>query len=354
MNKPSKEQRDWLNESHKVNVMPPLEEWCRNKQIQNYDSAVGAYVSAWESKLSEMPTIIPTGHGREILFSTIKERLPKVNKFGLITRQGFKATIENKLIHKLEMLGGSKLELRNCAIKIVDCQERDNFSSSLIMIDCWVGDFRFAPKSLNYFEMQRGGVDRIASPLPNQQNPFLGSVSIASSVKFSAATENAQAFRNLRHHLMAIHNLEAASVFHSAEMRTLYRQQNRLDKTFNLIYRGISDYGNSTVRPIILFFVFTLGNFLIFYFADGAAVPAGTADTGWQLLLQEQGRIGNAVRGATITLTQVVNPLGIFGLKSLVVAKTAILVATNALLCFGATVSLAFFVFALRRRFRLT
>jgi len=354
MRRPSKTQNDWLRSSIKNKIMPPFDEWRRNKQINDYDAAVAPYVDEWESRLLENPTTISTNHDREKLSTTIKERIKKVDKFSLSTRHGFNTTIENKLVHKIEMLGGSALELRNCAIKLVDCQERDNQSNSLIMINCWVDDLRLSPKSLRYLDLQGGGVNRITSPLPNQQSPFLGSVHIASSVKFSSAIENAQAFRNLRHHLIAIHNMEAASVFHTAEMRTLLKRQNKLDKFFNHIYRGISDYGNSTVRPLLLFIFFSVGNFLVFYLSDGATVPEGTADVGWQLLLQDESKIGIAARSATITLTQIVNPLGIFGLKSLVIAKSAMLVVSNALLCFAATTSLAFFVLALRRRFRLS
>lgn len=82
-------------------------------------------------------------------------------------------------------------------------------------------------------------------------------------------------------------------------------------------------------------------------------MPADTANAGWQSLLHSATPIGNALRSATITLTQIFNPLGVFGPRGLVVAKSVILVVSNAVLCFSATTALAFLVFAVRRRFRL-
>lgn len=351
MGRPSKGQQDWLDDKQKARTLEDFGDWSRKRGISDANRAAQEFVDEWESALAAGPTAINFTFGQQELLNAIKGKIPKINKFGINARKDFTAEVENKLIQRLNIQGGNKLKLRNCTIKEIDCRETERASSSLVLINCWVGYLRIGSRSLNYFEMRGGGVRRLRTPLPNEDNPFVGSVTVAPSVAFSPDLENAQAFRNLRHHLMAMHNQEAASVFHSAEMRTLFKQQSRLDKVFNVLYRGISDYGNSTGRPLIWFSIFALINFMVMVLSNGAVSTSQVE--GWQRALLTTDCTGNILRSATITFIQILNPLGVFGLRHLVVAKSMPLAASNAILCFAATVSLGFFIFALRRRFRL-
>ncbi len=343
----SKDQKAWLSAAEKVKHFETYPEWRQKHQITDVIKSYELYLDDWERTLPTEATIISTRNVDKELGRAIARRLAKVNKFGLEAADAFEEEFENKLISDVTIDHGS-LKLKHCAIRRLHCWH----GASVTLVNCWVGLMQIGENSLNYFEIRGGNIARLESPLPGQLNPFRGSASIVDA-KFDSLLENAQAFRNMRHHLSAIHNQEAAAVFHSAEMRTLFGQQNKLDKIFNLIYRGISDYGNSTTRPLWLFSAFALINFAIFFATDGAVVSGDVANTGWQLALHEGGWAGDALRSATITLTQIVNPLGIFGVKTIVTAKSISLVISNLVICLAATVSLGFFVFALRRRFRL-
>src|SRR5690348_16419954 len=264
MQKLSGEQAAWLCDDRKSEFLTSFEDWARSRDVRDRRAAFEQYLGEWESKLANGPTIISLSVGPEDLFEAIRAKIQQIDTFGINIRHGFKAQIRDKRLQSFDIQGSAQLQFQNCAIKEINCRDRDGASSSLTLIDCWIGNFNIGPKSLRYLEMKGGGVKRLQTPLPGEGNPFVGSVSIVSPVKFSPDIENAQAFRNLRHHLASIHNLEAASVFHSAEMRTLYKEQNGLDKLFNLTYRIFSDYGNSTIRPFILFLFFAAVNCLIF------------------------------------------------------------------------------------------
>jgi hypothetical protein len=350
MNAPSDKQRTWLSASYQPLYFKTFGSWRQSRDVRDWEQTYEEYLDEWQSQLINGSPIVTTRGNNDQLQKAIVARLPKVDKFGLEALDGFKIELDGKLVDWLILDARPTLTLRDCAIRNISC--RSGSKSRLVLTNCWIGQIEIGVESLIYFEMTGGGVGRLESPLPTQQNPFLGSASIL-NVKFSSDAENAQAYRNMRHHLSAIHNQEAASIFHSAEMRTLFKQQNRLDQAFNLIYRGVSDYGNSTTRPLWLFSLFALLNFIVFVATDGVTIPKDVADTGWQLALHNVDNVGNILRSATITLTQIVNPLGIFGLKTLVTAKSLLLAVVNVVLCLFSTLCLAFFAFAVRRRFRL-
>jgi hypothetical protein len=348
--KPTKNQKSWLAESDKTKFFLPFGEWRQNERVEVSREGYKRYVDAWAAQLADGHASIRLNND-ELLATAIVAKLGKIDRFGLDLRQPFKARIEGKFIRTVTMRGGINLSFKNCTIQRINCSAQDG-PSTLSISNCWIGSLVMEPRSFRFFEMKGGGVTDLQSPLTSEHGPFVGSVNIVGAY-FSPKIENAQAFRNLRHHLTSLHNQEAASVFHSAEMRALFNEQGVLDRVFNLLYRFISDYGNSTVRPLIWFLLFATLNFFLFFITDGVIVSGGSNAVGWQQLLLDESTFGAALRAGTITLTQILNPLGIFGHRSLLIAKSLGLVVANAGLCLFATVSLAFFILALRRRFRL-
>jgi hypothetical protein len=348
--KPTKDQKSWLAERGKTKFFLPFSEWRQKEKAKVSPKNYERYVDAWAAQLADGDTSIRLGNDK-LLATAIVEKLENIDRFGLDLTQPFNARIEGKFIRTVTMRGDINLSFKNCTIQRINCGARDG-PSALSMSDCWIGSLVMEPKSLRFFEMRGGSVTDLQSPLTSEHGPFVGSVNIVGAY-FSAKIENAQAFRNLRRHLTSLHNQEAASVFHSAEMRALFNEQGVLDRFFNLLYRFISDYGNSTVRPLSWFLLFAALNFFVFFITDGAIASAGSEAVGWQSLLLDESTFGVALRAGTITLTQILNPLGIFGHRSLLIANSLGLVVANASLCLFATVSLAFFILALRRRFRL-
>jgi hypothetical protein len=347
----SSEEKSWLSRHDPPKFFLPFSEWRERARAPHSSEGYEKYVDAWAAQLTDGDSSIRTGLGNEQVAKAISAKLKNINRFGLDLRPPFKVRIEGKFIRTVTMHGGVNIGLKNCAIQRIVCGNQDG-PSRLSMTNCRVGSLVIEPKSLRFFEIKGGGIEDLQSPLTSEHGPFVGSVNIVSAY-FSPKIENAQAFRNLRHHLTSLHNQEAASVFHSAEMRALFNEQGLLDRFFNLLYRFVSDYGNSTVRPFSWFLLFAALNFFLFFITDGAVASAGSEAVGWQHLLLDESTFGAALRAGTITLTQILNPLGIFGHRSLLIANSLGLVVANAGLCLFATVSLAFFILALRRRFRL-
>ncbi len=252
MGKPSNEQLTWLTEHAKSEHFENYSDWARSKGRAPSLELFEEYLNEWAIRLAKGPTTLPLSHFSEGQRAALRAALSKANRFGLYLPNDASLELEGKLLTRVNIRGSGSLILQNCAVQELSLGGRDGHAT-LELSNCWVGVFILSERSVNYLNARDGGVERIIAPLPNKNNPFDGTVSI-SNVSFSTRPENAQGYRNLRHHLLAIHNQEAASIFHSAEMRTLYQQQGKLDQVFNLIYRAFSDYGNSTARPLFWFF----------------------------------------------------------------------------------------------------
>jgi hypothetical protein len=259
--------------------------------------------------------------------------------------------LQRKSIARLELHWAKTVQLEDSVLgELILCEEG---LPDIRIRDSWIGKLRLAKNSVGSLDISGGGIDEISCPRPGGENPFRGSVSVK-SVWLSRDFKNAQAYRNLRHYMRSMHNLETAAVFHSAELKTLYHQHHRLDKAFNWLYEAASDYGNSTLRPIVWFAVFAVANIALFWITDGAVVSLDENERiGWRTAFVGSGGWEIASRAFLITLTQTFNPLGIFG-RGFLVPATTLLAAFNLVVCFFATLCLAFFAFALRRRFRIS
>jgi hypothetical protein len=349
--------RTWIDSQDKPDYVPRFSEWVRDFSRLNEQATATAYTSEWETRLKAKPTVmILSSEIPDHIRNAVIAKAEVLDNFGLIIGgHATRISLSDKHIALLEIRDHAKAELRNCIVRSISSYGSDRSSCELKLIDCWVGSLNLAHRQLAVLQIHRGRIEKISAPLPQEDAPFNGLVEIK-NVHLSPTILNAQAFRNLRHHLTAMHNLEAAAIFHGAEMRALYRQQSKLDRAFNLIYRALSNYGDSTTRPAIWFFVFALGNFLLFWLVDGVAVSLEVAKQpyGWQEALVGSDTTSTAFRSAVFTLTQIFNPLGLFGLRSGVLAKSVPLAFASAILCFGATAALGFLFFAIRRRFRLS
>lgn len=334
--------------------VPPYNDWVRNAHNSGDRKAnFNTYCEHLRRILTEAPQIIDTNARDHSEVNRVIEFLAaSCNQFGLILRNP-KATaqLRNKKISRLIVKQGRSIQLHECIV--ADLTLEEGASVSLTLINCWIKKLVIQSDTLALLNIQGGGVDEVYCPRPTDKNPFTGSARI-SYFKLSNDFSNTQAYRNLRHHLLAMHNLEAAAVFQSAEMNASFHHQPIVEKIFNILYRISADYGNSTLRPLLWFSAFSVSNILLFWFTDGA-LPSfeNVEDIGWrnEFVGNEDGKV--ALRAALITITQILNPLGIFGRGFLVPASTSLAVS-NLVLCFAATVSLAFFILAIRRRFKIS
>jgi hypothetical protein len=115
----------------------------------------------------------------------------------------------------------------------------------------------------------------------------------------------------------------------------------------------LSDYGSSALRPalgLLLLFVVSLA---ITWSVGGAEVGDTSAMVGWQRRLLDSGWWGSLLRALLLTSQATFNPLSIFGVKGLVIAKFPWLALWLWLNSVFSGLLFALFFLAVRRRFKM-
>jgi len=163
-----------------------------------------------------------------------------------------------------------------------------------------------------------------------------------------------QPYRNLRHHLRALENDRAANIVHAAEQAVERETDSWPAKILSHLYELGSDFGGSVGRPILLLLCLWIVTTSIIVTFDGAmcALPAESY-TGWRAVFLQPDLEGKIARSMMLATQPITNPLGVFGFKSLMVAKSGWL---NFALVLDGIVSaalLALFFLAARRRFKM-
>jgi len=144
------------------------------------------------------------------------------------------------------------------------------------------------------------------------------------------------------------------SVFHAAEMEAEVGKQSLVDRIISFFYRWLSNYGGSSVRPLIICGVLLSINFILLFLTDGVTLIGEVREVdGWHYYLYGFDDTARFLRAAVFSISQMFNPLGIFGTRLLLSAKTPTIALVSALLGLASTIAFALFVLAVRRRFRL-
>ena len=118
------------------------------------------------------------------------------------------------------------------------------------------------------------------------------------------------------------------------------------------LYEGMSDFGSSVLRPFLwLLLLYSVSVCAIFY-SGGAEVPPLSDLVGWQRTLIDPAW-GEYWRAFYLALQPVVNPIGIFGPKWLLIPRYSELAAWLSLHGFLSLILLALLIFAIRRRFKI-
>ena len=120
------------------------------------------------------------------------------------------------------------------------------------------------------------------------------------------------------------------------------------------LYQWFSNYGSSAIRPIIWLFVFAGITATWSYTTNGAMPVIRTPILGdWRESVYKCGNEGNRYRSLILAAQPMVNPLSIFGTKSVVVPKTKKLAFWISVQSILSVVMIALSIFAIRRRFKL-
>jgi hypothetical protein len=252
---------------------------------------------------------------------------------------------------------GVKLHMDNCSIARLRIPVG---AVEVTLLDTHIGNLEIAPAALKHYEMKGGSMLNVSCPPPSGGNPFTGTVSFK-NVFFPRKRkvfilQGPQPYRNMRHHLRNLENAQMANLIHSAELAVEREDDSWINRILSYLYEWLSDFGSSALRPLLWQgFLFFLSMSLILN-SDGA-VPAlpepSSALVGWQTILQDPSLSGNYARAVYLALQPVVNPIGIFGPKSLLVPRYPWLVVWLSLHGVMSVILLALLVFAIRRRFKI-
>lgn len=290
-------------------------------------------------------------------------------------RSGDDLALKNAIIKNMtvSMRGKGKAFLENCYVAELEVRNSDG-PQSLVIERGRVGTLRLNSRSLKFLQIMNSEIHCVDCSVPEGDNPFQGSVSFdavkfPTSEKESALFPGKQQFHNLRHHLEKLENTFEAQKMRALELRAERPlETSRLNKLINWYQDFSSEYGLKAGRPLLV--ALALYSSMVFLsFISGWAVldtraPADFYGIGWRTVLKDDfasclwllgstPSCGNWSRALLLPGQYILNPFGIFGAQSL-------LVAVNGLVNVGLTLAglfcdllIATSFLAIRKRFKL-
>lgn len=245
----------------------------------------------------------------------------------------------------------NSLTIENCDIKELTLSNQ----SEVTFKNCRIGQITF--ENVTFLNIEKGFILNFICPVPGDNNPFSGSISFNNTF-IPRDTKNylltgPQPYRNIRHHLKSIENGQLANFFHSAELAVERENDTYFNKVISHAYESFSDFGASALRPIIWWFIIGFVSALLIYYFDGA-VNAFDIDgehyTGWRSILI----CNNEYRSVYLSFQSMLNPLGVLGIKSLVIPAFGWLVTYLLIQGLLSAILIALMIFAIRRRFKIS
>lgn len=297
------------------------------------------------------------GAGEEINFMQTKLRYDR--EIALLEISSFRGEFSalNLCINHCTITTGAHpttIVLNNCMIRTL----YTNQCNSVTLVNCQIGTLALINASIKNFSMRGGSVLNIECQPPWEKSPFIGSVSMSdvflprTPKKYLIKT--AQPYRNLRAHLRSLENSHGSSLLHSAELAMERETDTNTNKLLSHLYEQFSDFGSSTLRPIVWLFMFWLLTSVFLYLTNGAVLASTTdAYTAWRKMLMSNDSAGEISRAAILSLQQLASPLTILGAKPLVLPRNMWIAAWSVVHSVFSGVLIALFVLAVRRRFKM-
>ena len=264
--------------------------------------------------------------------------------------------LDSLCISDLHLTGGSvkKVIIENSRIATLQISGPH---SELDIRDTYIGKLVIHPGCLKRCNMHGGGISQLDIQPPGSDNPFTGSIWFANTwfPTEKDMPQGAQPYRNMRHHLRSLSNMQMADFFHALELRTERRQETWTNKAISYIYDLFSDFGASILRPILWLLLLGVSVSYILITWDGA-IPTHTLESsavGWQTTLLGDDIAAPISRGFYLSFYSIIHPLGLFGGQPVLVASTQWLSGLLIVEGIFAATLIALTIFALRRRFKL-
>lgn len=279
-----------------------------------------------------------------------------IRHFLISARTAEPLRLDSLYIFDLHLAGGNvkKIIIENSRIATLQVS---GSHSELDIRNTYIGKLVIHPGSLKRCNMHGGGISQLDIEPPGSNNPFTGSIWFANTwfPTEKDMPQGAQPYRNMRHHLRSLSNMQMADFFHALELRTERRQETWTNKAISYLYDAFSDFGASILRPILWLLLLGVAAAYILIIADGA-VPTRTLESsavGWQTALLGDNIAAPITRGFYLSFYSIIHPLGLFGGQPILVASTPWLSSLLIVEGVFAATLIALTIFALRRRFKL-
>ncbi|TAM46948.1 MAG: hypothetical protein EPN55_03960 [Gammaproteobacteria bacterium] len=255
---------------------------------------------------------------------------------------------------------GLLIQLSNCRVgKITVTKQPGVEATSFIITSCNIGTFVMESEAIRDMEVTNGCILNFRCPAPDAKNPFMGSVSFK-DVFFPRDTKNhlltgPQPYRNLRAHLRKLENTPAANLFHGAELAVERENDTWTNQAFSKIYEVLADFGGSVLRPLLWWLLLFALSILVVLNNGGVvkAINEQNVYVGWREVLVSDGIYTSLVSAFYVCIQAVVNPLGIFGYKALLIPVSPWVAMWLSFHSVISLVLIALLIVALRRRFKI-
>lgn len=265
--------------------------------------------------------------------------------------------LENLTIYQLVLTSTVPIKLINC--QVARFEIGTGLPVRLISINTSIGFLSLSPTCVNHLDVAGGCILNFSCPPPGSENPFTGHVSFK-SVFLPRDTKNyllesEQPYRSLSHHLHSLHNTTATHLFHTAELVVERERSSWTDNLISYLYQGLCDFGNSILRPFLWWLLLIAVTTFIALHSEGGFVAADpeSSHLGWKTALFTNDNWSQLLQAGYGAITTALNPLGIFGTKSVLVAQSPWLAAWLTITGISSAVLIALLIFAIRRRFKM-
>lgn len=260
----------------------------------------------------------------------------------------------SKLSFKILDVHGPSVELTDIwvdTLKLDHCMD-------VTLVNCFIGTLKLNETAAETLAMRGGAVLDIECWAPSGKVPFTGSVYFDKKVDFPRVPgrrlKGPQPYRNMRAHMLKLENIPMVSRFHSLEQAMEKEMEDsRFNRAISLVYSYLSDYGSSALRPFLWFVSIFIITFSASLF-DGVGHAEVENLNGWQESLAGDDYCPRALRAFVLTWQATLNPLGIFGIKGLLFAQTGVLAFWLPFHGLLSAIFIALFIFAIRRRFKMS
>ena len=285
----------------------------------------------------------------------VPERPSHFSEIDLSPKTGLKKIfIKGALIDIARITSPAKYTFENCCIKEFYLSHA-NKEIDLKFKNCWIKKIWLAPKSVNDFIFESGGIYSVICPPPDGENPFTGTITLSdvyfpTSRKKTSLFPGPQQYRNLRSHLEKLNNGNASSLMRAKELASNREEEKGISLWFSRLYWWVSNYGLSPGRPLIAIVIFYFMTVVGIYGLDGGAITKNPYKLkGWETSLKEKG-----IRSVILPVQSMLNPVGAFRQNQILIPNTAwgkiVLVAYG----FISDGLLLFFILSLRKHFKIT